>query len=65
MNAEERNQLLSISKYFEGLFGGTLEDWDTAIVDLELRPHYKPSNSKYFPAPIINKETFCKELKFL
>ena len=65
LNAEEITQPLRLLKYFEDLFGGTLGDWDTVPVDLELNSGSKPFNSKYYPFPRINKETFHKELKFL
>ena len=54
-----------ILEYFEDLFDGTLVDWDTDPVELELKKGSKPFNSKYYPVPRINKETFPKELKCL
>ena len=54
---------LNLLKYFEDLFGGALGDWATDTVDLELNPYSKPFNSRYYPVPIINKETFRKERK--
>ena len=47
------------------MFGGTLGDWETEPIDLELKPGSKPFNRKYYPVPIINKENFCKYLKRL
>ena len=49
-----------ILEYFEDLFDGTLVDWDTDPVELELKKGSKPFNSKYYPVPRINKETFPK-----
>ena len=60
LDAEERTQLLRLSKYFGGVFCGTLGDWDTESVGLEINPGSKPFNSKYYPFPIINRETFHK-----
>ena len=65
INAEERTLLLNLLKDFEYLFDGTLGDWATEHVDLELNPDSKPFNSRYYPVPRINKETFRKELKLL
>ena len=62
LNYEEITQLLRHLKYFEGLFDGTLEDWDTETDNLELKPDSKPFNCKYYLVHIINKETFCKDL---
>ena len=47
------------------MFGGTLGDWDTDPVNLKLKPASKLFNSKYHLVPIINKETFLKEIKIL
>ena len=45
------------------MFGGTLGDWATEPVDLELKPGYKPFNSRYYLVPIISRENFHIELK--
>ena len=58
LNAEERTLLLSIIEDFKDLFEVTLGDWATEPINLELKPYYKPFNSRYYPVPIINKETF-------
>ena len=65
MNAEEITLLLSLLEDFEDLFDGTLDNWVTETVDLELNLYSKPFNSRYHPVPIINKEIFRKELKRL
>ena len=65
MNAEEITQLLSLLKGFEDLFNGTLGDWDTDTINLELNSDSKPFNLKYYLVPRINKEPFRKELKRL
>ena len=58
LNSEERTLLLSLLKDFEDLVDGTLGDWATEPVDLELKPDSKPFNSRYYPVPRINKERF-------
>ena len=55
LNAEEITQLLSLLEDLEDLFDGTLVDWDTEPVNLELKPCYKPFYCKYYLVPIINK----------
>ena len=57
--------LLSLLKDLEELFDGTLGNWATEHVDLELKPDSKPFNSRYYPVPRIKKETFQKELNCL
>ena len=55
LNAEERTLLLNLIQYFKDLFDGTLGDWVTEPVNLELNPDSKPFNSRYYPFPRINK----------
>ena len=65
INADDRTQILRLLQYFEDLFDGTIGEWDTGPVDLELNIYYKYFNCKYYPVPMINKENFCKELQLL
>ena len=65
LNTEERTLLPSFLQDFEEFFDGTLGDWATEPVDLELKPDSKPFNGKYYLVPRINKETFRKERKRL
>ena len=60
MNADKGTQLFRRLEYFEDLFDGTLRVWDTVSVELELKTSSKPFNSKYYPVPRINNETFKK-----
>ena len=57
--------LLSLLEDFKDFFCGTLGDWATENVDLEINPYSKPLNSRYYQVPIINKEIFRKEIKRL
>ena len=63
LNVEEIILLLSLLEDFEDLFDGTLGDWATEPVDLELNPYPKTFNSRYYPVPRTNKGTFRKDLK--
>ena len=65
LNAEERTLLLSLLKDFEDFFYGTIGNWATEPVDLELKPDPKPFNSRYHPVPRINKKFFRKDIKRL
>ena len=60
LNAEETTKVLGLLTDFEDLSNGTLWDWDTDPVYLELKTDYKPFNCKYYPVPRFNKETFRK-----
>ena len=64
MNAEERTQRLRLLKYFDDLFDGTLGDWDTEPVNMEIKPGSKPFNSKYYPVPRIKRRPFAKSLNY-
>ena len=55
LNAKERTVLLSLLEDFEDLFYGTLGNWSTEPVNLELKPDSKQFNSRYYPVPRINK----------
>ena len=65
LNSEEITQLLRLLKDFEEFFDGTLGDWATEPANLDIKPGYKPLNSKYYPVPRINKENFRKKIKCL
>ena len=43
----------------------TLGEWDTELVDLDLKPYSKPFNCKHYPFPRINKRTLHKKLQHL
>ena len=65
LNYEERTKLLRILEYFYEFFDGTLGDWDTEPVDLELNTYSKPFNCKYYLVTRISKQTFFRDLKRL
>ena len=65
MISEDRTELPRLIQDFEYLFDGTIGDWDTDTIDLELNPYYKTVNFKYDLVPRINKDKFLKELQSL
>ena len=65
MNSKERTQPLRLLEYFEEYFDGTLGNWYTDTFNLDINPGSKTFNSKYYLVPILNKETFSKDLKRL
>lgn len=62
LNSKQKKQLLALLKEFDELFDGTLGRWKTEPVKIELKEDAKPVNSRWYPVPRINKETFKKEL---
>jgi len=65
LTSAERTQLLQLLQRFEQLFDGTLGDWKTSPVKLELRKGVRPFNGRAYPVPVIHKETLKKEVKRL
>ena len=61
----QRQQLLKLLRTHEGLFDGTLGDWQTTPVGLQLKPDAKPYHGRAFPVPHIHLETLKKEVKRL
>ena len=61
----DRNKLLDLLKEFEDLFDGTLGEWNTEPVHLELKEGAKPFHGRPFPVPKIHKNTLIKELNRL
>jgi hypothetical protein len=62
---QDRNKLLDLLKEFEDLFDGTLGEWNTEPVHLELKEGAKPFHGRPFPVPKIHKNTLIKELNRL
>ena len=65
LNREQKRKLLKTLKKFERLFDGTLGRWKTDPVKIQLKEGAKAVNSRWYPVPKINKETFKKELERL
>ncbi|GFH55792.1 hypothetical protein CTEN210_12268 [Chaetoceros tenuissimus] len=65
LNREQKRKLLKTLKKFESLFDGTLGRWKTDPVKIQLKEGAKAVNSRWYPVPKINKETFKKELERL
>ena len=57
--------LLELLTEFEELFDGTLGDWNTEPMSLELKEGTKPYHGKAYPVPQSRKETTIKELNRL
>ena len=62
LNAEERNQLLSLIEDLKDVFGGSLGDQATETVKKQLKACYKPFNNRYYLVPITNKDFFENNL---
>ena len=65
LTVRQQVMLVSLLTEFETLFDGTLGDWKTSPVKLELRKGMRPFHGRAYPVPVIHKETLKKEVKRL
>ena len=61
LTRNQRVMLLQLLQEFEGLFDGTLGDWKTSPVHLELKEGIKPYHGKAYPVPHIHKPVLRKK----
>jgi len=61
----ERTELLRLLQKYEQLFDGTLGDWKTRAVRLELWEGVWPFHDRAYSVPIAHKDTLKKEVKIL
>jgi len=57
--------LLSLLLDYESLFDGTLGDWNSPPVSIELKDGAKPYHGRPYPIPQIHKATLMKEINRL
>jgi len=62
LTSEYCEKLFKLLKKFESLFDGTLGDWKTRPVHLDLIPGSKPYHGKAYPIPKIYEKTLKTEL---
>ena len=65
LNDEQKVKLKHLLDEYKDLFDGSLGDWNTPPVSVELKPDAKPHHSRPYPVPQIHKEQFKKELDSL
>eukprot|EP00804_Cyclotella_cryptica_P017422 CCRYP_016645-RA/>CCRYP_016645-RA protein AED:0.11 eAED:0.11 QI:0/0/0/0.5/1/1/2/0/228 len=65
LSLQDQSSLLELLAEFEELFDGTLGDWKTEPVSLELKEGAKPYHGRAYPVPKYCKETTTKELNRL
>ena len=61
----QQSKLISLLREFEELFDGTLGDFQTEPVSLELLKDAKPYHGRPYPIPHIHLDTLKKEIKRL
>ena len=62
---EEKSALLKLLQEFQDLFGGTLGDWKTSPVHLQLKEGIQPYNGKAYPVPKIHRDVLKNEVERL
>ena len=63
LTTKQQQQLLTLLQNFEELFDGTLGDWKTTPVSLELKEGTKPYHVRRpFPVPKVHKELLLREV---
>ena len=65
LNVNEKNSLLHTLLNFEGLFDGSLGEWQTKPVSVEIKPNVTPYHAKPFGIPQIHMDTVKKEVERL
>ena len=60
LTATKCHALIQFLKKFEDLFDGTLDTWNTTLVDLELKSDVKPVCSRPYPVSKLQKTVFKK-----
>ena len=65
LTSADQMQLLQLLQKFEQLFDGTLGDWKTTPVKLELKEGIRPFHGRAYPVPFIHKHTLKKEVERL
>ena len=65
LSVPDQEKLLKLLTQFEDLFDGTLGDWNTELVSLELKEGAKPYHGRLFPTPKAHVETLKKEVQRL
>jgi len=65
LSSADQMQLLHLLQKYEQLFDGTLGDWKTTPVKLELKEGIRPFHGRAYPVPFIHKHTLKKEAERL
>ena len=62
LDNQEINELYTLLKKYECLFGGNPGTWHGKPYDIKLKPDAEPYHGKPFPVPRIHELTFKQEL---
>ena len=62
---DQKETLPKLLLEYEDLFDGTIGDWKTEPISIELKPGATPFHGKPYPVTVKNKEKFKKEVERL
>ena len=65
LSIDERYDLFKLLQKYESLFDGTLGEWDTTPVSLQVKPGEKPYHDKAYFIPHVYEQTLKKEVERL
>ena len=65
LSSQQQSHLIKLLMEFEDLFDGTLGDWKTDPVGLELKEGAKPYHGRAYPVPQVHLGTLKREIKRL
>ena len=65
LNTAQQNNLYRLLLKYESLFNGTLGDWNTCLVSLDLKPGTTPCNRKAYPISRTYEQCLRKEAERL
>ena len=63
LSSKEQTMLLEVLKTFEPLFDGTLGDWKTKLISLQVKNDVTLYYGRAYPVPKIKLKVLKKELK--
>ena len=62
LNSGQKKDLLALLGKYDELFDGTLGDWKTEPVGLEIKEGENPFHGRPFPVPVIHSYTLRKQI---
>ena len=65
LDSNQQKELLALLSNFNELFDGSLGDWKTKHVSLELKEGATPFHGRPFPVPLIHRDSLKKEIERL
>src|SRR5210317_938149 len=65
INSSEKEELLSLLNKYQDLFDGSLGEWQTQPIKIELKPEAKPYHARPYPVPQSQEQKLKEEVERL